>query len=619
MHSFLSVLRRFRDDERGVFLVIFALLAVVLIATSGAVVDFTRVQQARTRAQTALDAATLALQAQIATQTEAQLMQTAQALLDERLADPTVEAEVTSVVKALEGGRLHIQASLSVPTSFVQLVGVRSINAHLESEVTRGSSDLEVSVSLDVTGSMVATYDRWGRETSNKLGDLKAATNTLIDLLVMDAQTPTYSKMAIVPWSGGVNVGSNAGNVRGTPNTATITITGASWASGSSQSINRVTRGRTTTFRTNNNHGFNTGDTVYLSGLRGLSRNNGSPPNFDGVGFVVTRVSSTEFSVEANTSNHSNWTSGGTATKCQVANCEMVITANRHGYANGAPIRIEGANWLRNKGFFANNVTANTMSLINSYGPSEGNYSSGGRIWCAHYGCSYRTFYTAAGGINSFAASNCVSERTTSAFTDAAPNTTRLGFNYASSGNGCIDKQIVPLTANKATLKSLVNGLVAEGSTAGHLGLAWGWYMISPSFGYLWPSASQPAAYGRTNLLKAVVFMTDGDFNTPYCDGVISADALTGSGATSDHINCNAPNGASRYQAEQLCTAIKAPANKTVLFTVGFDLASNSAALSFLEDCASGPEYFYQADTGADLTQAFRSIAQSLSDLRISR
>ena len=89
---------RFRNDERGVFLVIFALLALVLIATSGAVVDFTRVQQARTRAQIAADSAALALQGTINNTgvTAATLKVAAQALMTERIADTSVTAVVES-------------------------------------------------------------------------------------------------------------------------------------------------------------------------------------------------------------------------------------------------------------------------------------------------------------------------------------------------------------------------------------------------------------------------------------------------------------------------------------------------------------------------------------------
>jgi len=53
------------------------------------------------------------------------------------------------------------------------------------------------------------------------------------------------------------------------------------------------------------------------------------------------------------------------------------------------------------------------------------------------------------------------------------------------------------LSTDKTTLKSKIAGLVAKGSTGGQLGVAWGWYMLSPNFGYLWPSASQrPACSG---------------------------------------------------------------------------------------------------------------------------
>ncbi len=45
-----SLVRRFWRDERGAFAVIFALMAVVLVAMGGSAVDFTVLQQARTRA-----------------------------------------------------------------------------------------------------------------------------------------------------------------------------------------------------------------------------------------------------------------------------------------------------------------------------------------------------------------------------------------------------------------------------------------------------------------------------------------------------------------------------------------------------------------------------------------
>ena len=129
--------------------------------------------------------------------------------------------------------------------------------------------------------------------------------------------------------------------------------------------------------------------------------------------------------------------------------------------------------------------------------------------------------------------STCVSERAgAQAFTDAAPSTALVGYNYPVASNPCPSNTIVPLTNDKTLLKNQIDQLQASGSTAGHIGLAWGWYMLSPNWGYLWP-ASQPAAYselgkldakGNPLLRKILILMTDGAFNTAYCNGVISKD-----------------------------------------------------------------------------------------------
>ncbi len=89
MGVFIELLRRFRSDERGVFAVIFGVMAVVLVATAGAVVDFTSIEQARTRAQQALDSAALGLQPTIYTTgvTADTIKPMALDLLTERLAD----------------------------------------------------------------------------------------------------------------------------------------------------------------------------------------------------------------------------------------------------------------------------------------------------------------------------------------------------------------------------------------------------------------------------------------------------------------------------------------------------------------------------------------------------
>lgn len=245
----------------------------------------------------------------------------------------------------------------------------------------------------------------------------------------------------------------------------------------------------------------------------------------------------------------------------------------------------------------------------------RGSYSSG---TCTSAGCQKYTFTSAAGSSKTFAITNCVTERTgAEAFTDAAPGVVPLGRHYAGSNNPCLSAGIMPLTSDKAALKTRIDSLQASGSTAGHIGLGWGWYMISPNFASLWPQASQPGAYGAEKLMKVVVLMTDGAFNTAYCNGVVSRDSGSGSGSASDHINCNAPNGDAFAQALSLCANMKAAG--VTIYTVGFDVATDRRAQDLVSQCASDAEHVYLPTSGSDLRLAFRAIGEDISALRLSR
>jgi len=219
--------------------------------------------------------------------------------------------------------------------------------------------------------------------------------------------------------------------------------------------------------------------------------------------------------------------------------------------------------------------------------------------------------------------SDCVVERTgTQKYTDAAPGAGQyvLG-HYTSSytGSGSSKKGVCtvpttatvqPLSSNKTTLIAKVEGLTAAGGTAGHLGTAWAWYTLSPNWSALWP-ASTPAAYGTDKLQKIAILMTDGEYNTQYDSNGISVNQ----NATS---SCpQAANGCSTVQARALCTAMKA--KSIVVYTIGFQLGGNQTAIDTLNQCATDPTKFYNADDGDQLRQAFRDIALKLTSLYLSK
>jgi hypothetical protein len=311
--------------------------------------------------------------------------------------------------------------------------------------------------------------------------------------------------------------------------------------------------------------------------------------------------------------------------------CKLTVTtSSNHNHTNGQYVYITGsaATGLNNAAWAISGKT-NTTYIVEGSDPADG-AGNGGSSWCTLYGCTYYRYQTMSGSYNVYRANQCVVERptTTDAYTDTNPTDRPVGFHYNSSGSACLSQQIVPLTSNKTTLHNLANSLSTSGTTAGQIGLAWAWYMVSPNFltediGTAWPAASMPAAYGEEKLIKAVILMTDGAFNTIYDHGVPSRDSTSSSGGTSVRSTNNSPLGDPIDQALEICDEIKTPANKTLLYTVGFDIGGNSTddvnARTFLQACATEDGYFYQADDAADLDDAFQSIASSLSELRISQ
>lgn len=226
------------------------------------------------------------------------------------------------------------------------------------------------------------------------------------------------------------------------------------------------------------------------------------------------------------------------------------------------------------------------------------------------------TYASAVTGLAATSGSNklrtCVTERTGfDRYTDAAPgsgswigafnqiNGGTSGSNYNSSGScgssdPSSDESIMPLTNDKVALKTRIDNFTVTGATAGHLGTAWAWYLLSPNWSSIWPTASKPAPYGdiaSNKVRKIAVLMTDGDYNTQYSS--IS----------------------SNTQASALCTAMKA--KDIEVFTVGFQVSSSARTL--LQNCATDLAHYYDATSGEALRMAFRDIALKISSLRLSQ
>ena len=393
----------------------------------------------------------------------------------------------------------------------------------------RNSNNVEVALVLDTTGSMSA-----------QMANLRTAAKDLVDLVVKDVQEPYYTKVAIVPYSVGVNMDTYANTARGATKGSTA-ITGATKA-------NPVVV-------TSPNHGLYEGERVSISGVNGMTALNSKT-------FIATDVTANTFKLKI-------WNSGN-------------------------------PKWF------------DATGTGSSYNP----YISGGAAQCRGEGCDDHVFTNVSGGEKTFSLTKCATERLgAEAYTDAAPSVAKVGWHYGS----CPSAKVMPLSSNKTTLKAHIDTLADSGSTAGHIGLAWGWYMISPEWNTVWTGTSAPAAYAKPQLLKVVILMTDGVFNTPYCRGVAAKDADPNTGATGNdnRINCNSINGDPLVQAAKLCENIKKKG--VIVYTVGFNISSDPDITNMMKTCATSAEYAYTPSGGTELKVAFRAIAQDINSLRISK
>ena len=191
VHALRMFTSRLSSDRGGNVVMIFALVMPALIMLTLGGIDINRVTTAKARVQDALDAAALA--AARSSYTDPKDLKTV-ALVAlranlrnasvEPFADDAVKIELTKdqiVIADIQVQVKTLIANVVLPPYGKILDDTLPVSVH--SEVNRSSKDIEVSLVLDITGSM---------GSNNRIGDLKNAANQLIKLVVQPAakQTP---------------------------------------------------------------------------------------------------------------------------------------------------------------------------------------------------------------------------------------------------------------------------------------------------------------------------------------------------------------------------------------------------------------------------------------------
>jgi Flp pilus assembly protein TadG len=237
------------------------------------------------------------------------------------------------------------------------------------------------------------------------------------------------------------------------------------------------------------------------------------------------------------------------------------------------------------------------------------------------------TFPNASGGSSTFTISNCVTERVGPlAYTDASAATSPVGRQYDGTQNICGVQQYLPLSTSVTSINSTINAMVANYSTAGQVGIAWGWYTLSPNFG-IFSGESVPAGYDKltttdtaSKVKKVMILMTDGEYNSVYSNGVISGNpVVSGSYYTTDDLINRAPDNGNVYtQSNSMCTAIKA--SGVEVYTIAFQLdQSYPQRVALLSNCATDASHALNAANQSQLNSVFQTLALNLVAMRLTK
>lgn len=219
-----SIIGKVWRDERGNFAMLMGLMATALFIFMGAAVDFGRWLNARSVTMSGLDSAVLAAgrSLQINPDNTAAAIEVAKnyyaANVAQRLEliNDTVQFQVgQSGTQITASGNAFIKTPLLGFAAVSQLPLFTNSQGDLaRAEITSGggsASNLELSVMLDVTGSMCD--DNYGPcMNGSKITALKNAVTDLVNIVVSPDQSKYSSRVALVPFSTRVRVGQdNAG------------------------------------------------------------------------------------------------------------------------------------------------------------------------------------------------------------------------------------------------------------------------------------------------------------------------------------------------------------------------------------------------------------------------
>ncbi len=190
-----AIFQRFIRDTRANVAMTFALCFGVIGAAAGGGLDYSRSVGIGSELQAALDSGVLAA-ASLTQDREAE--QVVRAFVTAAIADhgdliDTLVLEVSSE-QFFNSRQVTASAQLSMPTTLLGLAGINTLPVSRQSSALEQIRDVEISLVLDVSGSMNGT----------KIQELRTAAGDFVDVVMLD--NPDRTSLSLIPYNGGVRL-----------------------------------------------------------------------------------------------------------------------------------------------------------------------------------------------------------------------------------------------------------------------------------------------------------------------------------------------------------------------------------------------------------------------------
>ncbi|MCB1520296.1 MAG: VWA domain-containing protein [Hyphomicrobiaceae bacterium] len=174
---------------------------------------------------------------------------------------------------------------------------------------------------------------------------------------------------------------------------------------------------------------------------------------------------------------------------------------------------------------------------------------------------------------------------------------------------------VLPLTNVKSAVTDKISQLTHWNDSGTNIaeGISWGMRVLTPA-----PPFTEGSADQKTK--KVMVVMTDGINNVdPTNDTSILSDWSAWGYLANGRVTPPTYDGFRAYVNQRMVRACEIAKSKNIeIYTVTFG-AADATTRQLLQDCASRPPYAYSASSAQDMVAAFRSIGQSLTELRLSK